>query len=207
MRRFFTLICAAGMLAGCQQGTPAQEKLDLPIRDGPLGLAMGQDPKDVGAVPMEGQPGWYKVPVAPKPHPVLVELRVFAGPSTGICEIIATGRRYENDDLGTQVQPDLERLRADLASKYGQPKKLDICDITPSRCLGLTYLEQLIALKIIDTYTWSELEGIEMPETLDRIRLVPSVDDQARTFAELQIVFKNWKDCEEDVAKMGARSL
>lgn len=63
--------------------------------------------------------GFYRVPLPPKPHSLMVGYNVLYTPETGVCLIGSYTKTFENDKYGTQAKEAYDRLGEALNKKYG----------------------------------------------------------------------------------------
>ena len=91
------------------------------MADGAFGVEFGQALPE-NAIPIPGLQGRYAVE-APSPFPEFQVYAVTFHDSTGVCNIWAVGKTYEDDEWGIAVKSSYEKLITTLSKKYGSVRR------------------------------------------------------------------------------------
>ena len=91
------------------------------MADGAFGVEFGQALPE-NAIPIPGHQGRYAVE-APSPFPEFQVYAVTFHDSTGVCNIWAVGKTYEDDEWGIAVKSSYEKLITTLSKKYGSVRR------------------------------------------------------------------------------------
>ena len=125
-------------------------------RDGPFGFDIGQPIDEVRGAEKIDAPGLYRVNSPPKPHSDFEVVILEAYPSTGICTIRAIGKDLVGDGAGISIRGKVDSLSEALATKYGQPRKLDRCAADRIKCQDRFWMMTLDDNERAYAYMWEK---------------------------------------------------
>lgn len=168
MRKLISLVIAIGILSGCQ-AEPQDENATLAgigiskttgVQDGPFGIAMGQDVEGLNLIEIDN-PTYRRVADIPLAHPEFEGVLVRAYPDVGVCEIKGVGRDNIGDGSGAQVRAQVDNLASALETKYGKPKKIDICAGGEIACENQFWMMSLLNGERHYGYQWQKTDDLK----------------------------------------------
>lgn len=134
MKRVFVLVGLCVLSACSSEGaqsvdgeaTTSSAKL---AGAGPFGLdpTKGPDSLDISRSDSAPDTGLYLLNSVPRPSSEFETYGVVTFRETGICEVRAITRKFSSDSLGASATTLADSLSKTLASKYGDPEKIDFC--------------------------------------------------------------------------------
>lgn len=176
----------------------------------PFGVAPGAPVSALDVIDSGKYYHWVEVP---DPHPEFEKYMVHATPGTGACLVRAIGRDYKNDGTGKHVRRAFDRLRNQLALKYGESTLNDFSRSWSFRDPGEEWVSELREDKLVHQAVWSDADGSDLPADLVEILLTVDTrrsgkqywswihpEDKNTAYLELQYRFANYERCQLEIA-------
>jgi hypothetical protein len=138
------------------------------LASAPFGIEMGSPISNISVIQDLGHGKYYVSP--PKLHPNFSTYIVESSESYGIVWVKAIGPEIFNDSYGSSVQAAVDKVAAQLATRYGIGKKSDISfpdglwtQESRDWCMALLQGERLYS------YVWQRPDATGLPDDLESI--------------------------------------
>ena len=174
----------------------AAEDKKAPVPSGPFGFSFGTDISKVeGAKLLEGKTALYSVASPPKPHPDFESVVLEAYPGVGICIIRGIGRDLEGDGAGVQIRTKVDSLAEALATKYGKPKKNDVCSGSEISCQEQFWVMNMTNGERWYGHSWETANAVMKQNGIGEITLAARAADIQTTYPVLEFLSANKAQC------------
>ncbi len=200
MKTKFQLAIMVTVLASCTQVEDSDQHSSSKMKsakthakgDGPFGLKLSGKVSDLNADESTSEPtnGFYILNSVPSPSPDFQTYAVVAFDGVGICQIRAISETIDSDSLGSAAMATTDRLAESLKSKYGEPKKTDICAGSDISC-GYWAMSMMNGERAY-SYAWTK-----PTDNLRSIDLFVTSDDLARLSTRLDYATGDKDACEK----------
>lgn len=216
--KYFLVVAAAMGLASCgatEQGDPLGEATtdgagsmheDVELRDGPFGYDIGQPLRSIENVD-ETDGDLRIIESPPKPHPDFESVALIGYSDTGICSIRGIGRNLENDGTGSQIRSKVDELAAALETKYGEPKKVDICQAGDIGCNTNYWMMFLGDGQRSYGYLWEQQNEAMQAANIGSIAVVAKAANIQTSYPVLEFYAADEASCEAAANASSAQSL
>jgi len=173
---------------------------DLPVHEGPFGLAMGISLDELETTPIPNAPGKYVLKRVPRPHPSFESYLAQIAPRSGLCWIKAIGRDIQADSYGISVRSAYTSMRDKLASIYGQ--SYDEKDMLLPGSIWDEPREWMMAMKQGERHLvtfWRSRSGHKLPNDLSSMAVAATARSSHKAFIAVEYQFQNEAVCDAEI--------
>lgn len=128
----------------------------------------------------------------PQPHPDLIEYRGTWQPGTGLVQVSANSRRFEDDESGFRAFDLYRKLKKSLSQRYGEPQSDESAMVEEGPIPSIHYDDA----SCISMWDFSTKKSSD--EYLDGIGLMILTDSHDCSYIDLMYRFKNDSTNDQD---------
>lgn len=179
-------------------------------QDGPFGVAQGArltDFKD--PTPIEGAPGYYKIPQVPQPYPGMEMYSIQATNEHGVCMVKALGANMSSDSFGSNLKSAADKLHDDVEERYGKSKKLDF--LMPGSIWSdpQDWMMSLFKGERHYAYLWEKPANADEKiwRHVKAVMVQAAAIDNQKGYVAIEYDFDNNTECDKDLKKSAAKNL
>jgi hypothetical protein len=175
------------------------------IKSAPFGIEVGQS-VDRLKISAEVKKNIYIVE-PPAPNSQFNSYLVLATKEHGVCKIIASTEKNQNDESGEVAMHIFESISSAIKEKYGKPRLYST--ISPASILKnpREWAWSVATGDRIYANAWTNKYGSNAPDDIDNVILKVGAEPTKTTFLELTYEFSNFTACRAAIAKVDSSTL
>ena len=188
---------------------PVQVKPPLKTYEGPFGLAMGIQTKElVEDLGFQHRVDTLYFGTPPKPAVGFDQYLVSATPLGGICKVIATRDVKNVGGSGNQLKAAADDIAEMVELKYGKhTKKYDFASQDVYKRNPEFWMMALMKEEVTYLYAWTKGKTIDLPNDIREIEVVAISSSINDGYVKLMYTFSNNKACDDEIKRKKSTNL
>lgn len=168
---------------------------------GPFGLNQGMTLEQLSNKKLEKVAhGKYKLVKVPKSHSAFEAYIVQVSPKSGLCWIKAVGKDIPTSVYGLELKTSFETMQKKLEKSYAKHQTMDVLMPDSIWSDPKDFTMAMLKKERFLISIWDVEKGSILPDDIKQIALSAGVTRQDRGYISLEYAFKNYDDCQKELA-------